>query len=72
MVVIDDLKADTISNTVKVHVGPSAELTTDAATPYGKLAEHVKSHHAQVVKPEDMPKILPWVILPLPMLNGCY
>ncbi|MBP8945723.1 MAG: transposase, partial [Paludibacteraceae bacterium] len=33
----------------------------DDATFYSKLAEHVKSHDAQVVKPEDMPKILPWV-----------
>jgi len=61
MVVIDDLKADTISNTVKEHVGPSAELTTDDATSYSKLGNHVKSHQAQVVKPEDLPKILPWV-----------
>lgn len=61
MVVIEDLKADTISNTVKDHVGKSAELTTDDATPYTKLAQHVKSHDAQVIKPEDLPKILPWV-----------
>jgi len=61
MVVIDDLQAGTILNTVKEHVNPLAELTTDDATSYSKLAEHVKSHDAQVVKPEDMPKILPWV-----------
>ena len=61
MLVIDDLKADTILNTVKEHVNPQAELTTDDATPYSKLSEHVKSHHAQVIKKEDLPKILPWV-----------
>jgi len=61
MVVIDDLQANTILSTVKEHVNPLAELTTDDATFYSKLAEHVKSHDAQVVKPEDMPKILPWV-----------
>jgi hypothetical protein len=61
MVVIDDLKADAISKTVKEHVNPQAELTTDDATPYSKLSEHVKSHHAQVIKKEDLPKILPWV-----------
>lgn len=61
MVVIHDLQADTISNTVKEHVDPLAKSTTDDAASYSKLAEHVKSHHAQVVKPEDLPKILPWV-----------
>ena len=61
MVVIDDLKADTISNTVKDHVDSSVELTTDDATPYTKLAEHIKSHLVQVIKPEDLPKTLPWV-----------
>lgn len=61
MLVIDDLKADTILNTVKEHVNPQAELTTDDATSYSKLSEHVKSHHAQVIKKEDLPKILPWV-----------
>lgn len=61
MVVIDDLKADTISNTVKEHVDPSAALTTDDATYYTNLSEHVESHLAQVIKPEDLPKMLPWV-----------
>jgi hypothetical protein len=46
MLVIEDLKADTISNVVKEHVDSQAELTTDDATPYSKLAEYVKSHHA--------------------------
>jgi len=63
MVVIHDLQADTVSNTVKEHIDPLAESTTDDAASYSKLAEHVKSHHAQVVKPEDLPKILPWVNL---------
>ena len=59
--VIDDLKADTVSNIVKEQMNPSVELTTDDSTSYTKLGEHVKSHQAKVVKPEDLPKILPWV-----------
>jgi len=55
------LQADTILNTVKEHVNPLTELTTDDATSYSKLDKHVKSHHAQVIKKEDLPKILPWV-----------
>ena len=61
MMVIDDLKADTVSNIVKEQMNPSVELTTDDSTSYTKLGEHVKSHQAKVVKPEDLPKILPWV-----------
>ncbi len=61
MRIIDDLKTDTISNTVKDLADSSAELTTDDSTPYTKLAEHVKSHLAQLIKPEDQPKILLWV-----------
>lgn len=61
MLIIDDLKANTISNTVKEHVDSQAELTTDDTTSYSQLSEHVKSHHAQVIKKEDLPKILPWV-----------
>lgn len=61
MVVIDDLKADTISTIVKEQLNTSVELTTDDSTSYRKLGKHIKSHQAQVVKPEDLPKILPWV-----------
>lgn len=61
MLVIEDLRADTISKTVNEHVNPKAELTTNDATPYSKLFEQVKSHHAQAIKKEDLPKTLPWV-----------
>ena len=61
MVVIDNLKADTVSNVVKEQVDTQVELTTDDSTSYKKLAKHVKTHHAQVIKPEDLPKMLPWV-----------
>jgi len=61
MVVIDDLMADTITNVVKEQVETETELTTDDSTSYTKLGEHVNSHQAQVVKPEDLTKILPWV-----------
>ena len=61
MIVIDDLKADTATNIVKEQISPSAELTTDDSTSYINFDEHVKSHHAQVIKTEDLPKMLPWV-----------
>ena len=69
MMVIDDLKADTVSNIVKEQMNPSVELTTDDSTSYKKLGEHVKLHQAQVVKPEDLPKILPWVHIAIGNVN---
>ena len=61
MIVIDDLRADTITEIVKEQVEAEAELTTDDSTSYKKLEQAVKKHEAQVVEPEDLPKILPWV-----------
>ena len=61
MMIIDDLRADTVTNVVKEQVDSQAELTTDDSTSYKKLKQVVKSHHAQVIEPEDLPKILPWV-----------
>ncbi len=39
------------------------EWITDDATPYNNLTKNVKSHHAQVMKKDDMPKILPWLYI---------
>jgi hypothetical protein len=61
MQIINDMKADTVTNVVKEQIDSQAELTTDDSTSYKKLGEQVKSHDAQVVKPADLPKILPWV-----------
>jgi hypothetical protein len=61
MKIVCDLKADTTINMVKEHIDSQAELTTDASTSYKKLEEHVKKHDAKVVKPEGLPKVLPWV-----------
>jgi transposase-like protein len=61
MQVVKDLKADTAAKVVREQIDARAELTTDDSTSYKKLGQHVKSHEAQVIKPEDLPKILPWV-----------
>ena len=61
MVVIDDLQPDTVTTVVKEQLDSQAEITSDDSTSYKKLKQVVKSHQAQVVKPIDLPKILPWV-----------
>jgi len=61
MQVVNDMKADTVTGIVKEHVDSQAEITSDDSTSYKNLKQVVKSHDAQVVKTEDLPKILPWV-----------
>jgi len=61
MKVINDLKAGTITRNVKEHVESTADLTTDDSTSYTKLKEHVHSHTASVIPPEDLSKVLTWV-----------
>lgn len=61
MQVTNDMQAATAAGTVKEKVDSQAELITDDSTSYTKLKEVVKSHLAQVIQPEDLPKLLPWV-----------
>ncbi len=61
MTVIGDLKADTIADNVKEQVEQTADITSDESTSYTKLKEHVNSHQASVVAPEELAKVLPWV-----------
>jgi hypothetical protein len=61
MQIMNDMSADAVTETVKKQVDTQAEITSDDSTSYKKLKQVVKSHQAQAVKPEDLPKILPWV-----------
>jgi transposase-like protein len=61
MQIVADLKADTATKIVKEQVDCQSDIQSDDSTTYKKLNEVVQSHQAQVIKPEDLPKILPWV-----------
>lgn len=61
MQVVPDLKAETAADIVRESVDAEVELTSDDSTTYKKLDRLVKSHTAQVIKSENLPKILPWV-----------
>ena len=61
MKIVNDLSADTTVEIVKEQVDAQAEITSDDSTSYSKLEQVVKSHGAQVIKTEDLPKTLPWV-----------
>lgn len=61
MIVIGDLKAETITNNVREQVEETADLTTDDSTSYKNLKEYVHSHKASVILTEEFGKVLPWV-----------
>ena len=61
MRIVNDMKADTVTGIVKKYVDSQAVITSDDSTSYKNLKQIVKSHDTQVVKTEDLPKILPWM-----------
>ena len=61
MRVVPDLKADTATETVREQIDYQSEIQSDDSTSYKKLNEAVQSHEAQVLKPEELSKLLPWV-----------
>jgi hypothetical protein len=61
MQLVPDLKADTAMEVVKEQISHQSEIQSDDSTTYKKLIQVVESHIAQVIKPEELPKLLPWV-----------
>jgi hypothetical protein len=61
MKVVPDLKADTATEIVKEQVDYQSGIQSDDSTTYKKLNKVAESHEAQVIKPEDLSKVLPWV-----------
>jgi hypothetical protein len=61
MQIVPDLKADTATKIVKEQVDYMSDIQSDDSTTYKNLNKVVHSHRAQVIKPEELPKILPWV-----------
>ena len=62
MVVIDNLKADTVKEAVNdICEKESIEVIMDASTAHVKVSEVVDKAEARVVKPKEGHKVLPWV-----------
>jgi transposase-like protein len=61
MVVVEDLKANTISQVVGESVVESSTVITDASSSHVHFKNMFTEHKSQVIKPEDIAKILPWV-----------
>jgi hypothetical protein len=61
MQIVPDLKADTATKVVKEQVNVQSDIQSDDSTTYKKLNQVLQSHQAQVIKPKDLPKVLPWL-----------
>jgi transposase-like protein/DNA-directed RNA polymerase subunit RPC12/RpoP len=61
MIVIKDLKSDTITSLVEKNVSNQASIDSDNSTSYVKLKDIVKEHRPQVIPPKETGKMLPWV-----------
>jgi transposase-like protein/DNA-directed RNA polymerase subunit RPC12/RpoP len=61
MLVIDDLKSDTITPAVEKNVSAESVIDSDHSTSYVKLEDVVKEHHPQVIPKTEAGKVLPWV-----------
>ncbi len=63
MMVMQDLKSDTVTSLVEQNVSADARVESDHSTSYTGLPEVVDEHHLQVIAPQDINKMLPWVHL---------
>jgi DNA-directed RNA polymerase subunit RPC12/RpoP len=61
MIVINDLKSETITALVEKNVSDKATIDSDDSTSYVKFKDIVKKHHPQVIPKKETGKILPWV-----------
>ena len=61
MIVIPDLRAETIDQKATTSIDKDAKITTDGSTSYTNLKDHFAQHDASVVLPKEVAKVLPWV-----------
>ena len=61
MLVIDDLKSETIDNKVKLYVDSESVIKSDKSTSYTNFKSLVKEHVSQVIPKELVGTLLPWV-----------
>jgi len=61
MLVIDDLKSETITPLVEKNVTGESIIDSDHSTSYTKLGDIVEEHRPQVIPKTKVGKVLPWV-----------
>ncbi len=61
MIVIPDLKSETITPLVENNVSKESIIDSDNSTSYTELKEVVREHRPQVIPKNEIGKVLPWV-----------
>jgi transposase-like protein len=61
MMVIDDLKSNTITPLVEENVTGKSAIDSDHSTSYVRLGDTVKEHRPQVIPKTEAGNVLPWV-----------
>jgi transposase-like protein len=61
MLVVDDLKGETVVQRVKENISTDSVVKTDNYRSYSRIKDNVWRHIAQQVKPKEAGKVLPWV-----------
>lgn len=61
MIVIDNLKSQTITPLVEENISGNSIVDSDDSTSYSKLKDVIKEHRPKVIPKEEVGKMLPWV-----------
>lgn len=61
MLVVDNLKLSTIQEKVEQNIPKDSLVISDNYKGYNNIKELACSHQPKTVKPEEAPKVLPWV-----------
>jgi transposase-like protein len=61
MLVIDDLKSNTIKDIVEVEIAEKSTIDTDSSNSYAKIKDIDVEHRPKIIPKEKVNKMLPWV-----------
>lgn len=61
MIVVGDLKADTIGEVAYANIESESNIVTDASKSHVHFKNLFNEHKSQVINPKDIGKVLPWV-----------
>ena len=61
MIVVEDLLSETISKVAGDNIESESKIISDASTSHVQFKKMFSEHQSQVIKPEDIGNVLPWV-----------
>ena len=61
MIMVEDLKSETIDEVAGKNIEPESSIISDDSTSHTNFKSMFSEHKSQVIKPKDIGKVLPWV-----------